>query len=399
MNRGIKSIGIGINSLYIFIFLIYASTFISCVEKAGTIDVAKIDHQRIIEAADRYLEEEPETVTAYRCERSMGGIHDFYSEGDYWWPDPEDPDGPYIRRDGQTNPDNFVAHRKSMRNMSIRVPALVAAYKITGDAKYAEHAIRHLKAWFVDEETMMNPSLLYAQAIKGRVTGRGIGIIDTLHLTEVARAIQMLEELGYLSGNDLTGIKKWFEDYLEWMTTHEYGIAERDNGNNHSTCWAVQVGAFASLVNNNEQMEFCRNFYKNTLIPGQMAPDGGFPKELGRTKPYGYSLFNLEAMAMLVQILSTPEDNLWNFELEDGRSIGKGIAFMFPYMQDKSTWFKEPDVMYYDQWPVRYTFLLFGGLALDKPEYIDLWKTLDPDPTVEEVIRNFPFRQPVLWLD
>jgi hypothetical protein len=363
------------------------------------LDVAEFDRERIISAADKYLLEEPVTVTAAQCERSFGGIHDFYSEGDYWWQDPDNPDGPYIRKDGQTNPGNFTAHRKAMRNLSIWVPALVAAYKITGDEKYAAHAVKHLMAWFVDRATVMIPNLMYAQAIMGRVTGRGIGIIDTLHLTEVARAVQVLEDLGFIKGQDLQGIKSWFSQYLVWMTTHEYGIAERDNGNNHSTCWAVQVSAFASLVGNQKELEFCRDFYKSTILPDQMAGDGSFPKELARTKPYGYSLFNLEAMAMVVQILSTPEDDLWRYELEDERSIGTGLAFMYPYVMEKSTWPREPDVMYHDEWPVRHPFLLFGGLALDRPEYIDLWKTLDPDPKVEEVIRNFPFRQPVLWID
>jgi len=363
------------------------------------IDLSKIDRDRILSAADKYLQEEPVTVTAEQCERSFGGLHDFYSEGDYWWPDPENPDGPYIRKDGQTNPGNFIAHRKAMRNFSIWVPALVAAYKITGDEKYAAHAVKHLMAWFVGPSSHMNPNLMYAQAIMGRVTGRGIGIIDTLHLAEVARAIKVLEEMGYLEGQDLEGIKKWFAQYLEWMTTHDYGIAERDNGNNHSTCWAVQVGAFASLAGNQKELEFCRDFFKFTILPDQMAGDGSFPKELERTKPYGYSLFNLEAMAMVVQILSTTEEDLWAFELEDGRSIALGIEFMYPFMKDKAAWPKDPDVMYHDEWPVRHPFLLFGGLALDKAEYIDLWKTLDPDPQVEEVIRNFPFRQPVLWID
>jgi len=240
---------------------------------------------------------------------------------------------------------------------------------------------------------------MYAQAIMGRVTGRGIGIIDTLHLAEVARAIQVLEEMRYIEGQNLKGIKNWFARYLEWMTTHEYGIAERDNGNNHSTCWVVQVGAFASLVSKKKDLEFCRDFYKFTILPDQMAVDGSFPKELGRTKPYGYSLFNLEAMAMVVQILSTPEEDLWKFEMEDGRSIGRGIGYLYPYLVDKSSWPLDPDVMYHNEWPVRHPFLLFGGLALDKPEYIKLWKSLDPDPQVGEVIRNFPFRQPVLWID
>jgi len=370
-----------------------------CISGDSSLDVEAFDRERIIQAAELYLSEEPVTVTAHSCERSFGGLHDFYSEGDYWWPDPENPEGPYIRRDGKTNPDNFTAHRKSMRNMSIWVPTLVAAYKITGDAKYADAAIRHLTAWFADPETRMNPNLMYAQAIMGRVTGRGIGIIDTLHLSEVARAIQVLEALGYFKGSDLAAVKEWFSQYLEWMTTHEYGIAERDNGNNHSTCWALQVAAFASLVDDQELLVYCREMYKQTLLPNQMAENGSFPRELDRTKPYGYSLFNLEAMAMVVQILSTQKDNLWQFSLEDGRNIEKGIDFMFPFMVDKSTWFKEPDVMYHDQWPVRHPFLLFGGLSLDRMEYIELWKTLDPDPKVEEVIRNFPIRQPVLWME
>lgn len=363
------------------------------------IDLSKIDRERIIKAAEKYLLEEPVTVTAIRAERSFGGLHDFYSEGDYWWQDPENPEGPYIRKDGQTNPDNFTAHRLAMIDLSIWVPALVAAYKITGDEKYAAHAVKHLMAWFVNPSTIMNPNLMYGQAIMGRVTGRGIGIIDTLHLAEVARAIQVLEKMGYFAGQELKGIKSWFSQYLDWMTTHDYGLAERDNGNNHSTCWVVQVGAFASLVGNQEELAFCRNFYKFTILPDQMAGDGSFPKELGRTKPYGYSLFNLEAMAMLVQILSTPKEDLWNFEMEDGRSIGRGIEYMYPYMVDKSSWPLDPDVMYDDEWPVRHPFLLFGGLALEKPEYIELWNTLDPDPQVGEVIRNFPFRQPILWID
>jgi hypothetical protein len=53
--------------------------------------------------------------------------------------------------------------------------------------------------------------------------------------------------------------------------------------------------------------------------------------------------------------------------------------------------------MYDKEWPVRQPSLLFAGLALDKPEYLALWKQLDGDPTVEEVLRNWPVRQPVLW--
>ena len=53
---------------------------------------------------------------------------------------------------------------------------------------------------------------------------------------------------------------------------------------------------------------------------------------------------------------------------------------------------------YFDDLPVRQPSLLFGGLAYNNNAWIDLWKTLNPDPTVPEIIRNFPIRQPVLWV-
>jgi hypothetical protein len=242
-------------------------------------ELVAIERKRVIAQAERYLREQPVTVTAVRAERSAGGPHDFYSEGDYWWPDPANPTGPYIRRDGETNPANFDAHRDAMRRLSQIVPALVAAYEITRDERYARHAVAHLRAWFVDDATRMNPNLLYAQAIKGVATGRGIGIIDTIHLVEVAQAAMELERLGALRDPVLGATKDWFRQYVAWMTTHPYGIAERDNGNNHSAAWALQVAAFSRFTGDTAQLSAMRTFFREKLVPGQMAPDGSFPGE------------------------------------------------------------------------------------------------------------------------
>jgi hypothetical protein len=362
-------------------------------------DVAAFDRARVLKVAKQYLSEAPVTVTASHSQRSAGGLHDFFSEGDYWWPDPQNPDGPYIQRDGMSNPDNFVEHRRALMRLSVRVPALVAAWKLTGDEQYARHAARHLRAWFIDAPTRMNPSLQYAQAIHGRSTGRGIGVIDTIHLVEVARAVEVLEGSRTLSPTDIDGIKKWFADYLRWMTTSTNGLEEREAKNNHGTCWVMQVAAFAHLTGNRELLDYCRTRFKTVIVPNQLAADGSFPQELRRTKPYGYSLFNLEALAAICRILSTPEDDLWTFELADGRGMRKALEYMEPFIRDKSRWPLKPDVMYDHEWPMRQSSILFAGLALDRPDYIELWKRLPADSSVEEVVRNFFIRQPVLWAE
>ena len=363
----------------------------------STFSVSVFDRSRVLKAANQYLKEQPITITASSSPRSAGGLHDFFSEGDYWWPDPQNPDGPYIQRDGMSNPNNFVDHRRYLMRLSLQVPALAAAWKITKDERYSRHAVEHLHAWFIDEETRMNPNLQFAQAIHGRFTGRGIGIIDTIHLVEVARATEILKDSKALNMTELGGVIQWFNDYLQWMTTSKNGIDERDAKNNHGTCWVMQVAAFAELVGNQELREYCRNRFKTVLVPNQIAADGSFPEELRRTKPYGYSLFNLDALATICVLLSSERDNLWTFTTSDGRSMSKAMAYMYPFIKNKKAWPLKPDVMYDAEWPMRHASLLFAGRALRKPEYIELWKTLPAESKVDEVIRNFFIRQPVLW--
>lgn len=368
-----------------------------CGKSEPSVPISLSEQHFIIEKATAYIDSLPLTVTAKVCERSAGGHNDFYSEGDYWWPDPENPEGPYIQRDGETNPENFTFHRLAMIRLSRITGIQASAYLLTGEQKFADAVARHLEAWFVNPDTRMNPSMNYAQAIKGRVTGRGIGIIDAIHLVEVARSVELLEKNNALPDNVVNGTMIWFDEFITWLTTHPYGIDEMNTKNNHATCWVMQVGAFARLTGNAKVLELCRNRFKEVLLPNQMAEDGSFPLEIGRTKPYGYSLFNLDAMVTAAEILSDENNDLYAYTTPDGKNLLLGVEFLLPYVKDKSTWPYGKDVMYWDEWPVRHPFLLFAGRAYDKPEYIEVWETLDGYPETQEVIRNLPIRNPVIW--
>jgi hypothetical protein len=361
-------------------------------------EITAVLRKQILDEAAWALKQQPITVTAQSSPRSAGGIHDFYSEGDYWWPDSTNASAPYIQRDGMTNPDNFTAHRLAMIRFSKIIGALASAYKVTHDATYVLHARNHLNAWFVNPETMMNPNLQYAQAIKGRATGRGIGIIDTIQLMEVAQGMLVMEKSNIIDHAAVIGIKKWFNDYLTWLITHPYGKDEMNALNNHATCWVMQVASFARLTDNKELLQFCSERYKTILLPNQMATDGSFTLELKRTKPYGYSIFNLDAMAMICQVLSDGNNSLWTFQTPDGKSIRKGIEFMVPFIENKSAWTYPNDVMYWNDWPVAQPFLIFGAVAFKENTWLTTWKKLDHDPKVEEVIRNLPIRHPLIWL-
>ncbi len=354
-------------------------------------------HKIMLQDAAWAMQQQPVTITAFHAARSAGGPHDFFSEGDYWWPNPVHPDSPYIRKDGLSNPDNFTAHREALIRFSRITGALASAYRLTGDVKYAQQAMLHCRAWFVDSATRMNPSMLYAQAIKGRATGRGIGIIDTIHFLDVIMAMLALQETGVADNFTWQSIIQWFDSYLQWLTTHPYGIEERDAQNNHGTCWAMQVAVFATFTHHTALLDDCRYRFKNILLPKQMADDGSFPLELSRTKPFGYSIFNLDAMAILAHILSNTNDDLWSYEI-NGRSMKKGIQFLYPYVADKNKWPYPKDVMYWENWPVAQPFLLFGALHDRQNNWLQTWMQLDHAPKEPEVLRNFPLRYPLLWL-
>jgi hypothetical protein len=262
----------------------------------------------------------------------------------------------------------------------------------------------------------MNPTLLYSQAIKGLSTGRSIGVIDTLHLCEVALGVEALRGSQALTTGEETAVTGWFHDYLSWIRTHPYGIEESNAHNNHGTCAWLQIACFAHLTDNQATLAEARKHLKEVLLPSQMAADGSFPDELRRTKPYGYSIFNLDVMTGLAVVLSTKDEDLMRFMLPDGRSLVKGVEFLAPYLADKNAWLKsvhrfqagnppvptpelvKPDVMYWNDWPVRQPSLIFGALATGREDWLATWKKLDPDPQVEEIRRNFPIRQPVLWV-
>ncbi len=393
--------------LYCLLFTVFVLASCGIPTTAGSGDRATDrivpDTAAILSAAGEYLERDIVTVTDFVAERSAGGPHDYYSEGRYWWPDADNPDGPYIRRDGIANPHNFSGHKNALRDLSEMVTALTAAYEITGEEKYALRAIEHVKAWFVSPETRMNPNLLYGQAIKGVSTGRGIGIIDTLRLINVALSVELLERDGLIGGEDLAAIKDWFGTYGDWLTTHPYGKDEQHNNNNHSTWWGAQVAAFARVADRPDLTEIARQQFRDQL-PIQVATDGSLPDELGRTKPFHYANYTLRAWATYAELLSTREENYWDYTFtttlapygsEEDRtapatvSLRDAVDYLLPYFRQPATWPYRTELET-EIHPRRNDFLVFASRGLQDDNYYQLWEKLEEEE--EELHANL-----LLW--
>ena len=382
------------------------------------VDIAAVDHDRILSAAGRYLNEKPTPLTSIPAPNSPGSPQDFFSEVEDERADSSDAG----KGSSVSKPSIFTAHSDALLNMSMQVAALTSAFLLTKEVRYAEHAALHLRAWFIDPKTSMNPSLPYAQLLPGKAAPRPEGILETVQLVEVAQAASFFTRSEALSDDELATLNKWFADYLLWLGTDKTPLLTRDLKNHHGISWLLQAAAYARLApepnagarkaptpgpsiyetpvvpNQYINLAALRQQFKRTTLRANLDANGAFMHELTTPWPYRNSLFALDMLSGICDLLSTRFETLWDFELQDGPSMRVAIAHHFPFIAKRVSWPFAADLSHFNDVPVRQPSLLFCGRAYGRPEYVDLWKTLNPDPTDPTVLRSFPIRQPLLWL-
>ncbi|MCD8164805.1 MAG: alginate lyase family protein [Bacteroides sp.] len=344
-------------------------------------------YKALIRQADKELEREPETVADKAVVAASGDVHDYISMGPYWWPDPSKPDGlPYIRRGGERNPEIEKLDRFKLSRFIRSVRLLSYAWYFSGEQKYADKAAEFMQVWFMDPATRMNPNLNFGQTIPGRNNnqGRGEGIIETYDFVEMTACVDLLAQGGAIQPELYRGVQRWFSDLLEWMLTSEIGLSEKAAKNNHGLSYDVQVTAYALFTGQEEiAREYIREF-PETRFYKQVEPDGSQPLELARTLALHYTIFNIEHMLDLCWLAKRVDMDLFPVTSEDGRSIGKAVEFILPWLGKPQKSFPYQQIKEWDEkqdalcWMIRRVSYLE-----DKEEYNKLFrkycKTKDSD--------------------
>jgi len=296
--------------------------------------------QKLIGDANLLMSKQPTSVMEKKQTPPSGDMHDYMSLAIYFWPDPSKPDGlPYIRKDGQINPEvDDYKDKSNMIWMARDVETLALAYYFSDDNKYAEKASQLIHVWFLNEDTRMNPNLNFAQAVKGKNDGRGIGIIESRILTGVVDAVGMIQSSNSWSAKDQKGMEKWFNDFLQWLMTSKNGIEEFKAKNNHGVWYDEQKLSFALFTGNDEIALNTLNSVKSRLEL-QMDTTGFFPAEMERTISLHYMAFMLEPLFNVANMASLMNEDFWNYTSPSGRSIKKTFDVMKPYLAKEKDWF------------------------------------------------------------
>jgi hypothetical protein len=268
-----------------------------------------------------------------------GDRHDYFSLSPYWWPDPAKANGlPYIRRDGETNPESKRdLDQPRIAAMGANVQTLALAYYFTGESRYAERAARQIRTWFLDSTTRMNPHLRFSQLVRGNDAERGSGIIDTRWFIETVDAAGLLHGSPSWTANDERDLREWFGQYLNWLSTSPNGKHEQAAKNNHGSWFAAQTATYAFFIGDTARAREIVTAAKER-IGWQITAEGRQPIELERTRSMHYSGFNVEALSRLAEIGVKVGVDLWNYRSPEGGSLVAAIDNLARYLGTGEKW-------------------------------------------------------------
>lgn len=266
--------------------------------------------------------------------------HDFFGLSIYYWQNPYTDSGfPYVFRDGEINPDTRTDDydASALSQMSKAAFSLALSCYITKDDKHCYRAGEILRRWFLGEKTKMNPNLNYAHYIPGSKwgdMGSPAGIINANHFIQVIESIRLLKNSNSITDSEYEAYQVWFNDFLTWLKTSDLGKRHTAIKNNHGT-WddAVHASIAVFVGDKNYAAEVLKRV--RVRVKEQIEGDGSMPMELSRTKSISYSLYNLYAHLILINIAENLDIRLKNYNYA-GANVKKAVEYMLDAKKEDS---------------------------------------------------------------
>lgn len=302
------------------------------------------DDQSIINAANKVLQTEPVAVTDKSFSIS-GNPHNFESLSIYWWPNPQNPTGPYIAKDGQANPEHKQYDLPRLMKMVDNLQKVGKAYIITKDSKYYDFFCKQLDVWFINDETKMLPNFNYCQFIPGRNNGKGNpqGMIDSYNFNSIIENINKVNAIQPIGNKRLKALKRWMKNFASWMENSDNGKVASRYKNNQGIAYDTTLFNIYRFAGNDKK---CSQVIQSCChrIKQQIDNEGKQPEELKRTRAYFYSIWNLQH---IVEFLTYANDASFDIDNETRRKVCKSIQYLeqfighkekFPYKDISADW-------------------------------------------------------------
>lgn len=295
--------------------------------------------QSIITEADYTLNIEAISVTNRK--RNLQGVdaNDYLSLATYFWPNPDTDSGlPYVRRDGERNPDVDLYNRNELSELSRAIAVLSFSYYITQEEKYATKAIFLLEKWFLDPVTRMTPHLNHSQFVPGVSDGRFLGIIQGRAFVRVYDKLSLLQSSPSWNRKFEEGLYNWLSEFNRWLINSGKGKLVADYHNNHSTIYDLQVAYYSSILRKEETLvQILENVYSKRVLT-QIEESGVQTYEVQRKDGLKYSTLNLHAHIQLAKLNDNFHIRLEEHSYDYPLRLTIAIDYLIPAVIDNGVW-------------------------------------------------------------
>ncbi len=295
---------------------------------------------------------ESDIVVTNKKQCITGNKHNYESLSSYYWPDPNNPRGPYINKDGYVNPETLDYDREKIDKLAQRCTLFSKAYYYTKDRKFYRAFVRQIDAWFVNKKTKMNPDMRYSQIIKRKYhnQGQAHGIIDAYAFSRVLESVRLVEEVKPLPRSSSMELKKWFKNFSTWLKSSEQGKIESKQPNNHCPYYYSLLTNISIYIDDKQFVEEIIRNYPNVVLHRLIKVDGRQPGELIRTRAFHYSNLTLSAILDFCYMMERCGVNFYG---DNKVIIDKGFSFLLQYV-DKQDAFPGQEI---GDWNYEVTFL------------------------------------------
>ncbi len=298
--------------------------------RAGRLDEA-VD--AVVGAAEVASRSGPWSVTTKRFVPAGGGLDEFVHVAEYAWPDPRDPQLPWVIHDGRVNPDarQLAADGRQLAELADAVSALTCAAGLVGDSQWIARAQHLIDVWFTEPGTAMRPSLRHAVHVPGHPESMDWGLARLHPLLVVLDAVAVLEH-GGRALDTVDRLRTWCADLLDWLLPSALFAAELARANNHATHAAALALGLAVFVDDPRAGDLA--VQAADVIRSQVSADGSQPAEHGRTRSYFYSGYNLQAMLRVAELAWCCDLDLFGAEDAPRRAL----EALLPALVDPNRW-------------------------------------------------------------
>lgn len=282
--------------------------------------------EELLEDAGWALEASPRSVVDNGAPAGTDDAHKYGS------------DAPYQSKDGVYSDDVNRGDYQAALDMKDWIRDAALAYRLTREDEYARTAIDLLRAWFIDSETRMHPSVVnygpHSEGLKGQNSIEHYIFVPAMVYGAALVADHPYWEAG--SGPGESGVTEWLEEFQETLEDDANGGVESDE---ISKWWVTTRLIVAAYLEDDDAFERACDDWRTRVLQ-DFTEQGTFEKDRPRSRGLFYSLSAMNALTLGAEVAGHHGVDLYGYT-KDGMSesvLQRSHQFHAEFLEDPSEW-------------------------------------------------------------